>query len=102
MSGRRVHAYSVELPAVLSIAGAAALHQALVSCLDKRQLIELDASAVLEADTAGLQLLAAFLRDRRESGRDVRWKNVSEPLVRAAGMLGLQQVLVLPEAGASQ
>ena len=50
------------LPAELTIAGASALRQALLTQLSTPDELTLEASAVTHADSAGLQLLLAVVR----------------------------------------
>ena len=47
-------------------------------------------------DTAGLQLLAAFVRDLRAEARTVEWVGCSDALNKAAQALGLHAALCLP------
>jgi anti-anti-sigma regulatory factor len=53
---------SIILPAALTITAAAALRQALLTELAEPGALTLDASAVTQADSAGLQLLLAVTR----------------------------------------
>jgi ABC-type transporter Mla MlaB component len=46
-------------------------------------------------DTAGLQLLVAFLRDLADAGRCIEWREVSLDLRAAARCLGLEDILLL-------
>ena len=55
----------------------------------------LDAAAVTRIDTAALQLLAAFVRDRRLTGGLIKWHGVSEELTNAARLLGMDAMLAL-------
>ncbi|MGH8270016.1 MAG: STAS domain-containing protein, partial [Steroidobacteraceae bacterium] len=55
-----------------------------------------DASALQRIDTAALQLLAAFVRDRRTAGRAVDWRGGTAALESAAALLGLKDMLELP------
>jgi phospholipid transport system transporter-binding protein len=57
--------------------------------------VALDVSALQRIDTAGLQLLAAFVRDRRTAGRAIEWRGRSPALEAAAGLLGLNDMLEL-------
>ena len=53
----------------------------------------MDVSALQRIDTAGLQLLAAFVRDRRTAGRAVEWRGRAAALDSAASLLGLNDML---------
>ena len=61
--------------------------------------VVLDAAAVQRVDTAALQLLAAFVRDRRLAGRAVCWQTPSAALETAARLLGMSSMLQLDGAG---
>jgi ABC-type transporter Mla MlaB component len=88
------------LAAECTVAGADALKSELGRLLQRSEPVTLDVSAVQRIDTAGLQLLAAFVRDRRTAGRTVAWRGRASALETAAGLLGLRDMLELPrEAG---
>jgi ABC-type transporter Mla MlaB component len=91
---------TVTLPAECLLASAAALQKSLVALLGEPQSVRLDTSAVTRIDTASLQLLAAFARDRRASERPVEWRGLTEPFNVAARLLNLEALLGLPPAGA--
>lgn len=55
----------------------------------------LDGSGVVEADTAGLQVLIAVASAARLAGTDLRWSAVSPALLTAAAALGLTDCLQL-------
>ncbi len=55
--------------------------------------MQIDASAVQRIDTASLQVLAAFARDRRAGGLAVEWVGVPACLTEAATVLDLTTVL---------
>lgn len=81
-----------------TLADATALKEALCARLAHNETVTLDATAVERIDTATLQLLAAFVRDRRLAGRAVMWRGVSEAIVGAAQLLGMVSMLSLGEA----
>jgi len=63
--------------------------------------VEIDATHVGKIDTAGLQLLLAFVRQMDADGRGLSWKQDPNPeLYRAAAQLGLVDALKLPAAEA--
>lgn len=90
---------SLELPASLDIAQAAALHAQLAPQLDAPALT-LSAAAVERVHTAGLQVLAAFVQTRSHAGRATAWHAPSAPLCQAASRLGLAALLRLPATAA--
>ena len=53
------------------------------------------ASQIERIDGAALQLMTAFFIEAQESGINVAWKDVSEPLLHAAQLTGLKDVLHL-------
>ncbi len=73
-----------------------ALQTELAERLDESGPLQIDAAAVDRVDTAGLQLLAAFVRDLRAESRQVEWVGCSDALSKAAQALGLHAALCLP------
>lgn len=92
-------AETVALPASLDIAQAAALHAQLLPHLDVPAL-RLGADCVDRVHTAGLQVLASFVRTRHQAGRATAWDAPSASLCRAAAALGLTALLGLPVTAA--
>jgi anti-anti-sigma regulatory factor len=88
---------SFALPANCSIRDAAQLKTALLGLLPQDS-VAIDAGAVERIDTAGLQLLAAFMRDRAANGFGTEWCGVNATLRDAANILGLAGQLGLPAA----
>lgn len=72
-----------------------ALHASLREALASGEDIILDAAAVQSADTAGLQLLYAFVRDSKQRGQSVTWREPNAVLRRDAGLLDLDTALGL-------
>ncbi|MEJ1961942.1 MAG: STAS domain-containing protein [Gammaproteobacteria bacterium] len=81
------------LPGECGVASAAKLRDALLKRLNDGASVKLDASAVQRVDSAALQVLAAFARDRRTAGRAIEWIGVTETLAEAVGLLSLTEVL---------
>lgn len=79
----------------LRIGAIQALHASLREALASGEDITLDATAVQSADTAGLQLLYAFVRDSKQRGQSVTWCEPNAVLRRDAGLLGLDAALGL-------
>jgi anti-anti-sigma regulatory factor len=73
-----------------------ALQTELAERLDESGPLRIDGTAVDRVDTAGLQLLAAFVRDLRAQARPVEWVGCSDALNKAAQALGLHAALCLP------
>jgi ABC-type transporter Mla MlaB component len=87
---------SLILAAECTVAGADTLKAQLARRLGESSPVTVDVSALQRIDTAGLQLLAAFVRDRRTAGRAVAWRGRAPALEAAAGLLGLCAMLELP------
>ena len=77
------------LAADCTIEHAPALQKQLARVLADRACVTLDFSAVKRCDTAGMQVLAAFLRERREAGRDVALAGMSGNFLGLVKLLGL-------------
>jgi ABC-type transporter Mla MlaB component len=71
------------------------LQTELAERLDDSGTVQIDGAAVDRVDTAGLQLLAAFIRDLQAQLRAVEWIGCSAVLRRAANSLGLAVALGL-------
>ena len=87
---------SLTLAAECTVAEAQSLRSELARRLDQAGPVRVDVSALQRIDTAGLQLLAAFVRDRRTAGRLVEWHGRADALEGAASLLGLTDMLELP------
>jgi ABC-type transporter Mla MlaB component len=83
----------VALPAECLIASAPELRSALLKRLTEAGNVQIDASAVQRVDTASLQVLAAFARDRRADGLPFEWLGVPACLTEAATLLDLATAL---------
>lgn len=101
----RAKASKVREPAVISlgvncsIKDAAALKQSLRALVDVADEIVIEAGEVERLDTAAVQLLCAFVRQRASLSRKVVWRSSSPALAEAACLLGVGALLALP-AGA--
>jgi anti-anti-sigma regulatory factor len=62
--------------------------------------VALDLSALSRIDTAGLQLLAAFVLELGQRGHFVHWRGVSNIVIEGARVMGLGGLLGLPPAAA--
>ncbi len=86
------------LQAECTLGNGVELKSALCALLAHEGPVTLDAAAVERIDTAALQLLAAFVRDRRLAGAALQWRAVSPALHSAARLLGMDTMLALDEA----
>ena len=93
---------SIELGPLLTIAESMALQEIFETKLRTAQEIEIDASAVTAADTAGMQLLLAFCQEAVSRGIEVTWLQTGTAIPRAAELLGLRQALELPKQQEAQ
>jgi ABC-type transporter Mla MlaB component len=84
------------LAAECLVSQASSLKESLAGLLDEPLPVTLDATALQRIDTAGLQLITAFVRDRTGQGRTVEWQGTAPVLTTAAQLLGLASVLRLP------
>ena len=89
----------IDLGSDLGIERASDLKDQLLAQLESGRSVVLDGSQVERVHGAGLQLLAAFVREREEAGRKTRIDAPSPALVDAARVLALTTALGLPESG---
>jgi ABC-type transporter Mla MlaB component len=78
------------------VAEATALKKSLAALLDEPRPVTLDVAALQRIDTAGLQVITAFVRERAGAGRTVEWQGTAPVLATAAQLLGLTSLLKLP------
>lgn len=83
------------LPTECLVAGASTLKESLRGLLDEPQPITIDITPLQRIDTAGLQVLTAFVRERAVHGRTVEWRGTAPSLTAAAQLLGLTSLLRL-------
>ena len=95
--GKKAPADYVELmlDPTMVIAQAADLHERLCSLLDENQAIGIEASEVNIIDTANLQLLFAFLRERAARNHETIIHRPSTAFINAARSLGMLECLAL-------
>ncbi|HTE39461.1 MAG TPA: STAS domain-containing protein [Steroidobacteraceae bacterium] len=82
-------------PASCTVRDSIGLHAALVEIHEEPSPITLDVSAVERIDTAMMQVLCAFVRDRRALGASVDFIGYPEPFAEAVQLLGLAKALGL-------
>src|SRR4051794_36808388 len=73
-----------------TIAQAPAMQASLAEMLTRPACITLDLSTIRRIDTAALQVLTTFIRERRAAGRDVDCKGASDAFLATASILGLR------------
>ena len=87
---------TLTLAAECTVSGASTLKEQLAGLLEEPLPVTLDITALQRIDTAGLQVITAFVRDRAGHGRQVEWQGSAPVLVTAAQLLGLTTLLKLP------
>ena len=87
---------TVELSSNSTVKDATALKDVLVQLLDEPSAVEINAKSVERIDTAIMQLLCAFVRDRAERNLAVTWLGTPAALLDAARLLGIGSLLALP------
>jgi len=85
------------LSADCTVAESTALKSGLLEVLREPTSITLDIASVQRIDTAGIQLIAAFVRERESLGLQVEWRGTAPAFTSAAHLLGVAAVLRLPE-----
>ena len=78
------------------VSEAAELKSRLGKLIRVRRPVGLDIGGVERIDTAAMQIIAAFVRDRATRGLAVEWHGSSAALSSAARLLGLAPLLKLP------
>lgn len=86
------------LPAECVVQEAQDLREQLLPLTEVTTPVTIDVHALQRIDTAGVQILAAFVEGRRREGLAVAWSGESTVLARAAELLGLQRLLQSSES----
>ena len=82
-------------PADCTIAQSGDLKAQLARALDEPAAVTLDLSPIRRIDTAALQVLTVFIRERRAAGRDVGCSGASDAFLVTADVLGLRALFSL-------
>ena len=90
----------VVLPANCTLRETAELKSALLQWLDSTDSVQLDVSALQRIDTAAMQVLCAFVRDRQARNLPFTWEGSSAALTDATRLLGVAGLLGLHEQAA--
>lgn len=91
----------VALSSNSTVKDAQALKDQLMKLLELPEVVAIDVRSVERVDTATMQLLCAFVRDRAERNSAVEWLGNPPAMVEAARLLGVEHMLALPKAGAA-
>jgi phospholipid transport system transporter-binding protein len=97
-TGQKAGSVAFAVAAECTVADSSSLKSGLAKLVDESDVVTLDISAVQRIDTAGLQVIAAFVRERESHGRQVKWQGSATALSTAARLLGLSTLLKLPAA----
>jgi ABC-type transporter Mla MlaB component len=89
-------AVSIELTHDLSVINISAVYEILLGHMQNSNDVILDASAINNIDTAGLQLLLAFYRNVSEQNRNISWNKPSRELLEIASIYHLCEEMGLP------
>ena len=90
------HTYAIS--ASCTIRDSIEMKSSLLDLLMDQHPVTIDVRAVERVDTAALQVLCAFVRDRKAAGGEVIWTGFTESFSEAIRLLGLQQALGLTDA----
>jgi ABC-type transporter Mla MlaB component len=93
--------HEVALASNCTVKDALALKKTLVAVKDVAQAVVINASAVERVDTATLQLLCSFVRERVGNDREVTWREPSASIIQASKLLGLTELLCLSNVQAA-
>ena len=89
----------IVLAANCSVKDAASLKTSLCAVANESGAVTLDTSAVERVDTATIQLLCAFVRDRSTRSQSIVWRGQSQALHDAVRLLGVGSLLGFDAAG---
>jgi len=81
----------LNLEGSLGIAEAETLYQRLLEMLDAQVDVCIESETLSRVDTAGVQLLYAFIKEAETRSVKVIWKSVSDALKETAATLGLSE-----------
>lgn len=88
----------IVLAANCSVKDAATLKTSLCAVAEEITAVTLDASAVERVDTATMQLLCAFVRDRSARNQSIVWRGKSQAMNDAVRLLGVHELLGFAQA----
>jgi len=86
---------SIKLDGVVNIAKAETLFHEMEEIVRQNHPVKIYAPEVTRVDTAALQLIASFIAHMKNAGTTVEWDGVSNELIAAAKLLGMEQALKL-------
>ncbi|HEU4601193.1 MAG TPA: STAS domain-containing protein [Steroidobacteraceae bacterium] len=83
----------IALASNCSVKDAAVLKATLQGAEQSVEAVTVDVTAVERIDTASMQLLCAFVRDRHTRNQSVQWRGVSAALDEAVKLLGVNELM---------
>lgn len=95
---QRAQSDVLKLGANCTVRDCSQLKSELLDLLAHREPVAIDVGGVERIDTAAMQVLCAFVRDRQASGGQVRWIGQAPGFAAAVRLLGLQKALGVPDA----
>jgi phospholipid transport system transporter-binding protein len=91
----------VSLPATCTLRETGDLKAALLRWVDSSEAVKLDVGALQRIDTAAVQVLYAFIRDRQGRNLPFAWEGSAPTLNEATQLLGLAALMGLSEQAAA-
>ena len=85
----------IDLASSLTIAEVSSLKKTILDLFRSASGVTLDGSEIEQVDGAGIQLLAAVMKEAGERQIEIRWSGASQQLRSAATQLGLDELLGL-------
>lgn len=95
---QRPHSDVLALGVNCTVRDCSVLKSELLDLLTHRQPVTIDVTAVERIDTAAMQVLCAFVRDRHAAGGQVLWTGMAPSFAAAVRLLGLKKVLSVSDA----
>lgn len=83
----------LDLPAEITIQNVTQLKADWQMLIGQMPLLTIDAAAVQRIDTAGVQLLLAFVQEAEAKQSTIKWKDCPDPMLEVVDLLGLRQGL---------
>ena len=85
----------LDLASSLTIAEVSSLKKTILDLFRSASGVTLDGAEIEQVDGAGIQLLAAVMKEAGERQIEIRWSGASQQLRSAATQLGLDELLGL-------
>ena len=89
-----IQSLGLEIDEKLTIGQVEVIHSEWTEYLKAKQDISIDARNVKQVDSAGLQLLIAFVLAVNKQGKAVSWIGYSQPIIEVIELLGMERYLM--------